>query len=173
MKKPKVIEFDRKCLRVLKSTLLARTPEEGCALLIGKRGNNYLPRENEVFRVHVIWPCCNIWSYEKFKIISQKPQEGNQEGERTNIEISKKNRFLIDPREQIVAQQWARGNHLIVLGDAHSHPIGKAIPSRVDSLWSTESRLMVIIDSEAAIRAWWWEKKNQRFESIEISYFGY
>ena len=112
--------------------LLAAAPREGCALLLGHhQGTSLLLRR--------IWPCCNSW----------QPQEERQ------------HRFLLDPREQLLAQRWARERQLQVLGAAHSHPSSEAVPSSSDLALSCGPALMVIRSGlpvaagTAALRAWW------------------
>jgi len=112
--------------------LLAAAPREGCALLLGHhQGTSLLLRR--------IWPCCNSW----------QPQEERQ------------HRFLLDPREQLLAQRWARERQLQVLGAAHSHPSSEAVPSSSDLALSCGPTLVLIRSGlpvaagTAALRAWW------------------
>jgi len=83
--------------------LRAAAPHEGCALLLGLQHNAELSLER-------IWPCCNSWL----------PAE------------QRRQRFLLDPREQLHAQRWARAHQLQVIGAAHSHPSSPAVPSATD-----------------------------------------
>ena len=110
--------------------MLAATPEEGCALLLGQRHGTTLLLQR-------IWPCCNVW---------QPLQERQQ-------------RFQLDPREQLLAQRWARQRQLQVLGAAHSHPSSAAIPSATDRALCLGPTLMLIrsglLSGSAAFRAWW------------------
>ena len=50
----------------------------------------------------------------------------------------------LDPREQLLAQSWARQRGFDVIGTAHSHPQGDATPSRRDRDWLRVPSLMVI-----------------------------
>ena len=59
------------------------------------------------WHVGLLWPCRNIWV----------PAEERQR------------RFAIDPREQLLAQKWARQRGWVVLGSLHSHPSGEPVPS--------------------------------------------
>ena len=109
--------------------LLAAAPQEGCALLLGRRLGTSLVLQR-------IWPCCNSW----------QPQEERQ------------HRFLLDPREQLLAQRWAREQQLQVLGAAHSHPSSDAVPSASDLALSCGPALMLIrsgLPVAAPLRAWW------------------
>ena len=86
--------------------------------------------------------------------------------------ISRQNRFFLDPREQILAQRWARSQKLQVLGNAHSHPNGEAIPSEVDCLWSFSSNLMVIVDKKGGVRSWW-IAEDKSLQPIELKNFNH
>jgi proteasome lid subunit RPN8/RPN11 len=115
---------------VLERTVLAASPDEGCALLIGSRRGGTL-------WVQRIWPCCNRW----------EPAAERQR------------HFQLDPREQLLAQRWVRGRGLQVLGAAHSHPSSPAVPSRSDRERCLGPTLMLIRSGLAAeaepLRAWW------------------
>lgn len=122
--------------------LLSAAPQEGCALLLGQRMESTLLLE-------WIWPCCNSW----------QPAAERQR------------RFLIDPREQLLAQRWARQRQLLVLGAAHSHPSSPAVPSASDLSLCCGPTLMLIRSGLEpagsgqtprpdespiqALRAWW------------------
>lgn len=79
-----------------------------------------------------VWPCRNIWL----------PPEQRQR------------RFAIDPREQLLAQKWARQRHWHVLGSLHSHPTGVAVPSHTDRALAVPPALLVIHASDA-LACWW------------------
>ena len=112
---PATLHVDRHCLIVLERVLLAAAPQEGCALLLGRNADSALLLER-------IWPCCNSW----------EPA------------IERQRRFLIDPREQLLAQRWARERDALVLGAAHSHPSSAAIPSARDLSLCCGPTLMLI-----------------------------
>ena len=150
MKSPLVIEFVGDCLTVLKSTLLAVAPHEGCALLIGKQKADYL-KTDKAMKIHMIWPCCNIWSSNILGLQESHKKQNSVLKE----DLSKKNRFAIDPREQLIAQRWARERDLQIIGSAHSHPQGEPIPSVIDLNWNFSPGIIVIIGQYGAIRAWW------------------
>ena len=127
---PEHLRLGRDCLIVLERTLLATAPLEACALLLGRS----LEAELQLER---IWPCCNCW---------QPAAERHR-------------RFQLDPREQLLAQRWARAHELQVLGAAHSHPTSAAEPSSTDRELCLGPSLMVIrsglLHGSAALRAWW------------------
>ncbi len=120
-------------LTALAAVLRSAAPEEGCCLLLGSRhGRGHDPR----WQLQRLWPCLNVWS---------------PPGERQR-------RFAIDPREQLVAQRWARQRGLQVLGAAHSHPEGAAEPSPTDRALTCAPALMVILNRHGEARAWWLEE---------------
>ncbi len=150
MKIPIDIQFKSNCEEILRKTLLSVYPEEGCALLIGKQKESNLLKNRFLYQISLIWPCCNIWEQEKY-IFNESKNLTNQE--RNNL--SRRNRFAIDPREQLLAQKWARSRGLVILGTAHSHPSNLSIPSKADISWNFSPSLMVILNSKGELRAWW------------------
>tara|TARA_Y100001968_G_scaffold251839_1_gene237132 strand:- start:22650 stop:23186 length:537 start_codon:yes stop_codon:yes gene_type:complete len=164
MTSPAIINLNKNCANVLKRTLLTTIPDEGCALLIGTIEPLDTCSNAVSWQVHLIWPCCNIW--EPGIDNSPKVKEGikTQEIERNP---TKKNRFAIDPREQLHAQRWARYRKMQVLGTAHSHPRGKAIPSLIDLSYVKRDQLMLIMDRFGEIRCWWLTN-NQRCKPIKL-----
>lgn len=129
---PSQLIIGAECLMVLRHDLLAPAPAEGCALLLGEE-HGLADSAADDWCVQLIWPCRNM--------------VGRQE----------KDRFELDPREQIAAQRWARSRSLKVLGSAHSHPGASVVPSRRDRLWAGSSGLMLIMGNNHALAAWWLE----------------
>ncbi len=158
-----IIEFVGDSLKVLSHSLLAVSPNEGCALLVGNSKQTICLKQENSLEIHMIWPCCNVWEPDTFTLI-ESPRKLNSDHEE---KLSKQNRFLIDPREQLLAQHWARKHNLKILGSAHSHPKGASIPSSVDCLWSFTAGLMVIVDKMGEVRAWWMES-DQNFHPKEV-----
>lgn len=71
---------------------------------------------------------------------------------------SEKNRFLIDPSEQLRVEKEARGRGLDVLGYYHSHPDHPARPSNYDRdhAWPWYSYIIVSVErGEAAEMTSW------------------
>ena len=129
MKIPKYIEFHNETNCVLSRILKAAEPEEGCCILIGKRNRSVKDHKRNIWEVTHIWNCHNIWGEQESKLIDQKIITfSNQK----NMQLSKKNRFEIDAKDQIASQKWARENALQVLCCAHSHPRGENKPSEID-----------------------------------------
>ncbi len=165
MENPRIIKFDLDCLRILRSTLLAVAPEEGCALLLGdQKQSSFLTTESSL-QVRLIWPCCNVWGPN----ICNIAQYLGQIKDHNQSIFSKETHFALDPREQIMAQRWARKNNLKVLGTAHSHPTGSAIPSSLDKSLSFSSCAMVIIGKNGTIRAWW-AAANHNLQELRLAY---
>ena len=134
---PSLLCLNHQCLTVLDCNFRARSPEEGCALLLGP-----IPTQSH-WLVNTVWPCCNVW---------QPPEE------RTSC-------FAIDPREQLAAQRWARGKGLQPLAVAHSHPGTAAFPSEQDRQLGLPEALMLITDRDGVPRAWWLDA-DRRVTSI-------
>jgi proteasome lid subunit RPN8/RPN11 len=123
---PTGLAADGRLLIVLGRLLVAAHPDEGCALLLGQTGSS-------LWRIRMLWPCCNVWP---------QPEERGQ-------------RFAIDPREQLVAQRWARPRGWQVLGVAHRHPASAAVPSSTDCRLCVPPALMVIQGEPGDLQAWW------------------
>lgn len=105
----------------MERVLKAAAPEEGCALLIGSAPSAVC------WHVLWVWPCLNVWEPS-----SERPR-----------------RFAVDPREQLLAQKWARARHGLVLGAAHSHPDGMPVPSALDLRLTFPPTLMAILGRSA------------------------
>jgi [CysO sulfur-carrier protein]-S-L-cysteine hydrolase len=89
--------------------------------------------------VRRVWPCLNVWE---------------PAAERSR-------RFALDPREQLLAQKWARARGLSVLGSAHSHPLSEPVPSALDRSLAFGPTLMLILGQspvagEPRSLACWW-----------------
>lgn len=119
---PEEIVIHRQELTILERLLRAPAPQEGCALVLAEpasaRAGGRCP-----WRIQRLWPCLNVW----------QPQ------------AERRRRFGIDPREQLHAQVWARARGWQVLGSAHSHPGGPAVPSTTDRRLCFAPTLMVIL----------------------------
>ena len=124
---PAEICIGRQALTLLHRVLDAAAPEEGCALLLGCRekaanGPAGPLRAGALWRLRWVWPCRNVW----------EPED------------ERRRRFLVDPREQLHAQQWTRAHGLEVLASVHSHPEGEPIPSATDRFLAVFPTLMLI-----------------------------
>ncbi|MFM1812594.1 MAG: hypothetical protein RLZZ336_1532 [Cyanobacteriota bacterium] len=125
---PVRLTVDRHALTVLGRVFDAARPAEGCALLLGTTGPSWHLRQ--------VWPCLNVWP---------RPAE-------------RLRRFSLDPREQLLAQRWARQRGLVVLGAAHSHPRSAPIPSVVDRALTLAPALLLIAGPGAkASSGWRWD----------------
>ena len=165
MKIPSLVEFYGDTSSVLRSDLLASKPNEGCSLLIGDHKPSSDKNALVIFRIAFIWPCCNIWETQSDEF-TQNLKESSQ---CFFTNASKRNRFLVDPREQIHAQKWARDKNMYVLGSAHLHFNGPLIPSRIDQKMAFSEGLMIIMNSSLELRVWWL-KPNEDFSPIEVAY---
>lgn len=123
---PAGLQIHRQALTVLHRVLAAALPHEGCALLLGRRlgaPEGAGGGEGRLWRLERIWPALNTW----------EPA------------AERRHRFQLDPREQLLAQRWARERGLEVLGAAHSHPGGVAEPSATDRGLTAGPTLMLIL----------------------------
>tara|TARA_Y100001968_G_scaffold268573_1_gene259022 strand:- start:404 stop:865 length:462 start_codon:yes stop_codon:yes gene_type:complete len=140
-------------------------PEEGCCILIGKKNCSANLKRN-IWEVTHVRNCRNIWGEQESRLIEQSKKEfSNQK----NVQLSKKNRFEIDPKDQIASYKWARENRLKVLCCAHSHPSGENKPSEIDLLLHQSPGLMVIADKNGNLKAWW-IKNELNFHSVKIEF---
>ena len=140
---PGEIRIRRRALTVLQQVLQVAQPQEGCALLLGvadPAAASPLPRPAAdagapVWEIELIWPCLNVWDP-----ASERP-----------------GRFRLDPREQLLAQRWARERGRQVLGAAHSHPCSAPVPSATDRELSVAPTLQLILSPLAdwAPACWW------------------
>ena len=142
---PWLLAFDPDVLMILRSTLQAASPQEGCALLIGER-------VDRGWQLQSIWPCVNVW-----RLGMEAFVEESGEGPSGRGTPSRQTRFAIDPREQLHAQRWASARGLAVIGSAHSHPDGEPVPSMTDQRWLSAPALMLIQGADLSLRAWWLE----------------
>lgn len=87
---------------------------------------------------------------------------------------SERNRFLIDPLEQLRVEKEARSRHLDVLGYYHSHPDRPARPSEYDRdhAWPWYSYIIVSVEQGEAkdMTSWVLSDDRSQFdpEKIEV-----
>ena len=103
MDSPNHIEFLRGSKNILSTTLIAATPQEGCAILVGKSVELKDKEKHKVFKIEFIWPSENIW-ISGFHDDIDTYLETKEQNQKT---ISRENRFALDPNEQLFAQKWA------------------------------------------------------------------
>ena len=145
MKLPKYIEFHNQTNSLLSRFLKAAEPEEGCCILIGKTNSSTKDHKRNIWEVTHVWNCQNIWGEEESRLIDQNTEAvSNQK----NMQLSKKNRFEVDAKDQIASHKWARENDLEVLCCAHSHPSKDNQPSEMDLLLHQSPGLMVISNKD-------------------------
>ncbi|HGY5558391.1 MAG: M67 family metallopeptidase [Prochlorococcus sp.] len=152
---------------VLRRNLLTVAPLEGCALLLGDQQDSHISQGGNICCVRLIWPCCNTWvaGMSSFPEVSDDPDFLDVS------RLSRKCRFALDPREQLQAQRFARARNWRVLGSAHSHPGGEAVPSPADHRWTVLPALMVIVAGSGNVRAWWLTGV-QSDQKHELAYLG-
>lgn len=85
---------------------------------------------------------------------------------------SERNRFLIDPREQLRVERAARARGLEVLGYYHSHPDHPARPSNYDREHAWPSYSYMILSVEAGepkeLTSWVLTDAGSRFDQEHI-----
>jgi len=85
---------------------------------------------------------------------------------------SERNRFLIDPREQIRVEKEARARGLEVLGFYHSHPDYPARPSKYDleHAWPWYSYIILSVErgQPADLTSWVLADDRERFDPEEM-----
>jgi proteasome lid subunit RPN8/RPN11 len=123
---PSEIGIGRQALTLIDRLLDAAAPEEGCALLLGTRSGCFSSGPagpvSTLWSLRRLWPTVNVW----------EPA------------MERQCRFRIDPREQLLAQKWARARGLEVLGSLHSHPASPPTPSATDRSMAFAPTLMLI-----------------------------
>ena len=79
-------------------------------------------------------------------------------------ESAKRNRFLIEPKELMRGEQYARSRDLEVVGFYHSHPDSPAVPSQYDleHAWPTYSYIIVSTRADQAGDLFSWEQEADR-----------
>ncbi len=167
MKIPKYIEFHNETNCVLSRFLKAAEPEEGCCMLIGKTNSAAKDHNRNIWKVTHIWNCRNIWGEHESKLNDQNIGAFSNQ---TNMQLSKKNRFEIDAKDQIASHKWARENDLEVLCCAHSHPTDENKPSEMDLSLHQSPGLMVISNKDGDLKAWWIKNKFN-FHRVKIKIF--
>ena len=167
MKIPKYIEFHNGSNTLLSRYLKEAEPAEGCAILIGQKKISGENNKNNFWEIKHIWNCRNIWGKQESQLFDENTFTfPNQK----NIQLSNKNRFEIDHKDQIAAQKWARENDLEILSCAHSHPIGENRPSKMDLFWHQSPGLMIISNKNGNLKAWWIKNKFS-FHRVKIKIF--
>ena len=166
IKIPKYIEFHNDTNYILSGFLKAAEPAEGCAILIGQKKSTAKDGKKSFWMVTHIWNCRNIWGQPESKLIDQNISIiTNQK----NMQLSQKNRFEIDTKDQIESHIWARENDLEVLCCAHSHPSSENKPSDLDLFLHQSPGLMVISNKDGDLKAWWIKNKFN-FHSVKIKF---
>ena len=167
MKIPKYIEFHNETNSALSGYLKEAEPAEGCALLIGEKKRSGKDKKKYFWEIKHIWNCRNIWGKQDSRLINLSRIALP---DKKIIQLSTKNRFEIDARDQIAAQKWARVNDLEILCSAHSHPSGENKPSAMDLSWHPSPGLMVISNNNGSLKAWWIKNKYS-FQRVKIKFF--
>jgi proteasome lid subunit RPN8/RPN11 len=88
-------------------------------------------------------------------------------------EEDRHNRSLILPREYMRGERYARERGLEIVGNYHSHPDDRAVPSQfdLDHAWPTWSYIIVSVREGVAsdLRSWEMETDRSRFNEEELA----
>lgn len=132
-------------------------PSECCGILLGKA-------EGSAKQVTEVVPLANLRHDPKRAQELLPLAEPGRESER--------NRFLIDPLEQLKVEKDARARGLDVLGYYHSHPDHPARPSEYDRdhAWPWYSYVIVSVErgEATALTSWVLVEDRSRFDEEEI-----
>lgn len=117
-------------------------PQECCGMLLGQvQGDRH--------RIEEVMVGTNIW----------QPESAEEDTH------SQRDRFLLDPRELLLAQRHARETGLSVLGIYHSHPDHVALPSACDRrhAWPKYSYLILAIHNREItdLQSWRLDSEGQ------------
>ncbi|HUI43178.1 MAG TPA: M67 family metallopeptidase [Terriglobia bacterium] len=131
----------------------AEYPAECCGILLGETSS-------ETKRVTEVVPLANLrHDPDRGQALLPLDDPGRE---------TERNRFLIDPREQLRAEKDARARRLTVLGYYHSHPDHPARPSEYDRehAWPWYSYLIVSVEAGRArnTRSWVLADDRSSFE---------
>jgi len=131
-------------------------PEECCGLLLGVQ-----EPDSDRRTVHEVQPLTNDWTEEVNPFSdSDRPTE-----------ISKGNRYWVDPKALMAAQRYGRDRGWIMLGVYHSHPDHPAVPSERDRqlAWTEYSYpILSIMEGKLAALHSWRLSDNGQFQSETI-----
>jgi proteasome lid subunit RPN8/RPN11 len=132
-------------------------PNECCGILLGKA-------EDNAKQVLEVVPLANLRHDPKRAQELLPLEEPGRESER--------NRFLIDPLEQLRVEKDARARGLDVVGYYHSHPDHPARPSAYDRdhAWPWYSYVIVSVERGEAklLTSWVLAEDRSRFDPEEI-----
>jgi proteasome lid subunit RPN8/RPN11 len=132
-------------------------PNECCGVMLGRA-------DGAVKRVEEIVPLSNLRHDPKRAQELLPLAEPGRESER--------NRFLIDPLEQLKVEKGARARGLDVIGYYHSHPDHRAVPSEYDRehAWPVYSYVIVSVErgEATALTSWVLAEDRARFIQEEI-----
>lgn len=149
-----VLKLSTAQLAAIRSHAESTYPEECCGLFLGSINGT----EKMVVEV---WPSENVYN-------SQTTVEFFSE---TNL--TKKNRYVIEPKLLLKAQKQARESKQAVIGFYHSHIDSSAIPSECDReyAWPIYSYLIISVHQGKAVgECSWCLDDNRQFQPEEIVY---
>jgi proteasome lid subunit RPN8/RPN11 len=147
----------------------AAYPEECCGLLLGQIQSSDPP----IKIVSEVRAMRNIW--DKESALNFQLPSGSHPSFQEVHDVSKIDRYSIDPQEMLVVQQKARECSLEIIGIYHSHPDARAVPSAFDEAiaWSLYSYAIVSVCQGQTddLQSWLLDDKGN-FQSEPIHLLG-
>jgi proteasome lid subunit RPN8/RPN11 len=155
-----VLKFSQQQIEAIRRHGAQEYPNECCGVLLGHA-------EGESKQVTEVIPLQNL---------RKEPEKAQELLPLNSLESeSERNRFLIDPREQLHVEKDARTRGLEVLGYYHSHPDHPARPSSYDRehAWPSYSYLILSVAASEPkdLTSWVLTDDRSRFdqEHLEIT----
>lgn len=136
-------------IQVLKAHAEQTYPEECCGLLLGTSDIT-----NDLAQVQEVRPVDNTWT----EVVNPFAAS-----DRATNDVSKRNRFWIDPQILLIAQRECRDRGWNVLGIYHSHPDHPAVPSERDQqlAWSGYSYPILSVTAQQVTEVQSWRLSDQ------------
>jgi proteasome lid subunit RPN8/RPN11 len=148
-------------LQLIKTQAERTYPEECCGLLLG------LIQQHEaetICTVVTVWQVENAWNA---SVEAELEAAKLEAATVTQSDVSKTNRYWIDPKDMLRAQRYARDRQLTIIGIYHSHTDHVAVPSECDRrlAWPEYSYLIVSVHRGTAQDLLSWKlDENHQFQ---------
>ncbi|GAB4378424.1 MAG: M67 family metallopeptidase [Elainellaceae cyanobacterium] len=137
-------------------------PEECCGLLIGT-----FDRDRSAIWVAEVWAVENAWDDQAEAAMRELYQQGKAHPQN----LTKFERYWIDPKTMLEAQRYGRDRQLDIIGIYHSHPDHPALPSECDRLLAWAQYAYIIVSVQQGVvqdfRCWRLDTEHQ-FQPEEI-----
>lgn len=158
----------REALETIRAHAERGYPFEICGLLVGK-----LVEDER--RIHEAWPIENAWEAdpeERARLLASLGKGPDSKSAEEWDAYGEGRRFLVSPRDVMLAMKRARSLQMDLLGVYHTHPNHPAIPSGFDRDAASPGWSYIIasvIDGKvAACRSWELEETGKQFLEEEV-----